>query len=120
MRFELLPLLDAGLAARPRPLVVCSVRDLIQAKPERENEIARVLRVLSTTGCWCTAIRALARFERSFGPAARIAGKLHYTGYVVQDAPAEGGDAGADEVLVSAGGGAVGQRLLERRSPRAR
>src|SRR6185503_11137139 len=55
----------------------------------------------------------LARFERSFGGTARIADKLHYTGFVVQDAAPEGGDAGAEEVLVSAGGGAVGQRLLE-------
>jgi len=112
MRFELLPLLNQAIAARPRPLVVCSVRDLIQAKPERENEILECFEFFYDR-LLVHGDPRLARFERSFGPAARIAGKLHYTGYVVQDAPADGGDAGADEVLVSAGGGAVGQRLLE-------
>jgi len=112
MRFELLPLLNQAIAARPRPLVVCSVRDLIQAKPERENEILECFEFFYDR-LLVHGDPRLARFERSFGPAARIAGKLHYTGYVVQEAPADGGDAGADEVLVSAGGGAVGQRLLE-------
>ena len=51
-------------------------------------------------------------FERTFPLAARIAAKLHYTGYVV-DAPAAGSKAGTDEVIVSAGGGAVGEALLE-------
>jgi predicted glycosyltransferase len=54
----------------------------------------------------------VAGFERSFSKAARLAGKLHYTGYVVDENPAQG-DAGSGEILVSAGGGAVGQRLLE-------
>ena len=55
----------------------------------------------------------VAGFERSFGATPRLAGKLHYTGYVVQDLPAADSDAGAGEVLISAGGGATGQHLLE-------
>ena len=112
MRFELLPLLNQAIAATPRPLVVCSVRDLIQAKPAREQEIA---------GCFehyydrllVHGDPRIAGFERSFGAAQRLAGKLHYTGYVVQDLPPAGGDAGSGEVLVSAGGGAVGRHLFE-------
>ena len=116
MRFELLPLLNEARASAPRPLIVCSVRDLIQAKPSREQEIVECFehyydRVL------VHGDPRVAGFERSFGAAARLAGKLHYTGYVVQDLPPEDSntprDAGAGEVLVSAGGGAVGQRLLE-------
>ena len=112
MRFELLPLLDQVKAAASRPLVVCSVRDLIQAKPAREQEIVECFehyydRLL------VHGDPRVAGFERSFGPAARLAGKLHYTGYVVQKMPESESDAGAGEVLVSAGGGAVGQRLLE-------
>ena len=38
MRFELIPLLEEASASRPRPLIVCSVRDLIEPKPARENE----------------------------------------------------------------------------------
>lgn len=112
MRFELLPLLDQAIAAAPRPLVVCSVRDLIQAKPAREQEIVECFehyydRLL------VHGDPRVAGFERSFRPAARLAAKLHYTGYVVQDMSESGADAGAGEVMVSAGGGAVGQRLLE-------
>ena len=112
MRFELLPLLDAAGADGKRPLVVCSVRDLIQAKPKREPEILECFehyydRLL------VHGDPRVARFERSFGAAARLAGKLHYTGYVVQNMPEDRSGAGAGEVLVSAGGGAVGQRLLE-------
>jgi predicted glycosyltransferase len=54
---------------------------------------------------------ALVTFERSFPPAAALGRKLAYTGYVVDEAPAAG-PAGRDEVIVSAGGGAVGENLL--------
>ena len=113
MRFELLPLLGLALEQAKRPLVVCSVRDLIQAKPGREAEIV---------GCFERYYDHLlvhgdprvAGFERSFGATQRLAGKLHYTGYVVQEPPAaERSGTGAGEVLVSAGGGAVGKHLLE-------
>src|SRR5213075_235335 len=38
MRFELLPLLEDAQRLAPRPLVVCSVRDLLQPRPEREAD----------------------------------------------------------------------------------
>lgn len=107
MRFELIPLLEEA-ASR---LVVCSVRDILQPKPGREEEalghFERYFDRLLVHGD-----PRVATFERSFSAAHRLAGKLHYTGYVVQE-PAAGGDAGAGEVLVSAGGGAVGRKLLE-------
>jgi predicted glycosyltransferase len=53
----------------------------------------------------------LARFDVTFGAAERLAERLHYTGYIVAPAPAAAEPHG--EVLVSAGGGAVGRRLLE-------
>jgi predicted glycosyltransferase len=110
MRFELLPLLEAAHRQNPRPLVVCSVRDLIQPRPAREDEMLecfeRYFDRLLVHGD-----PRVAGFERSFRSAAQLAGRLHYTGYVVE-APRGQGDAGSGEVLVSAGGGAVGQRLL--------
>jgi predicted glycosyltransferase len=48
----------------------------------------------------------------TFSKTKALAGKLHYTGYVVEQSAARG-NAGEGEVLVSAGGGAVGRRLLE-------
>jgi len=110
MRFELLPLLEDAVRLVPRPLVVCSVRDLIQSRPEREAETA----ALATRFFDHILVHGdprLAPFERSFGAAARLEGRLHYTGYVVAGAAAAAD--GAAEVLVSAGGGAVGRRLLE-------
>ena len=111
MRFELLPLLEMAREAARRPLIVCSVRDLIQPRPSRETEMLECFehyydRLL------VHGDPRIATFERSFGATARLAGRLHYTGYVVQEEKFEG-TAGEGEVLVSAGGGAVGQRLLE-------
>jgi predicted glycosyltransferase len=110
MRFELLPLLEDAARLAPRPLVVCSVRDLIQSRPERETETA-ALALRYFDHVLVHGDPRLAPFERSFGAAARLAGRLHYTGYVVAHAAAATG--GGAEVLVSAGGGAVGRRLLE-------
>ena len=107
MRFELIPLLEEARARAPRPLVVCSVRDLIQWRPTREAEMldtfTRFFDRLLVHGD-----PAVASFN--FGLAAKIADRLHYTGYVVN---AIEKTEVASEVLVSAGGGAVGQPLLE-------
>ena len=111
MRFELIPLLDAASAAPRRPLVVCSVRDLLQPSPAREEEaLERFERYFDRL--LVHGDPRIAGFERSFGKAPQLAGKLHYTGYVVDQEPPPG-LAGTGEVLVSAGGGAVGRRLLE-------
>ena len=118
MRFELLPLIEAARASprRPRrPLIVSSVRDLIgagQGDPRRQDGMLEAAerffdRIL------VHGDPKVAGFERSFRHAARLVPKLHDTGYVVSNLKTEKGDAGKDEVLVSAGGGAVGQRLLE-------
>jgi predicted glycosyltransferase len=112
MRFELIPLLDAATAGPQRPLVVCSVRDLIQPNPAREQEtVERFERYFDRL--LVHGDPRIATFDRTFGLASRIAARLFYTGYVVEEAPRDEGDAGKDEVLVSAGGGAVGRRLLE-------
>jgi predicted glycosyltransferase len=108
LRFELLPLLEAAGEA----LVVCSVRDLLQGRPSRESEAVALVekyfdRVL------VHGDPRVAPFERSFAAAGRIAERLAYTGYVVEELAPGGGNAGQGEVLVSAGGGAVGRRLLE-------
>jgi predicted glycosyltransferase len=111
MRFELHPLLDAAAATKPRPLIACSLRDLLQPKPAREPEVLALVeryfdRVLVHSD------PRLARFELTFAAAADLGGKLQYTGYVVDELP-ERSTEGDGEVLVSAGGGAVGRKLLE-------
>ena len=114
LRFELLPLLDSARAATPRPWVVTSVRDVLTTrKPERTAEAAawarRYLDAVLVHGD-----PAVIRFDESFPAAAEIAEKICYTGYVVgpagrHDGP---GNPGRNEVVASAGGGAVGEQLL--------
>ena len=82
LRFELEPLLEQ---ARGRALVVCSVRDLIQDKPARHAEM------LAAVERWFdrVLVHGDARLA-AFALAPRLAGKLHYTGYVVEEPPAAG------------------------------
>ena len=111
MRFELAPLLEAAASSAHRPLVVCSVRDLVQSKPRREDETLALARD-SFDRILVHGDPRLIGFERSFAPAAQLEGKLHYTGYVVDHLRGQS-DAGSGEVIVSAGGGSVGRKLLE-------
>lgn len=127
LRFELLPLLEAARARAKPPLVVASVRDIVQAKrkPGRVEESAAWARAFFDA-VLIHGDPGLVRFEESFPRAAEIADLLHYTGYVVpspqggtgkggtgKSGTVEGGDpVGAGEVIVSAGGGAVGRGLF--------
>ena len=114
MRFELLPLLAAAKEATPRPLTICSVRDIVQAKrdPARIAETAELIET-SFDHVLVHGDPQFVRFEESFPEARRFAAKLHYTGIVAgAGAPGGRGRAGRGEVLVSAGGGAVGEKLL--------
>lgn len=107
MRFELIPLLEQA-ASR---LVVCSVRDILEPKPAREEEaLARFERYFDRL--LVHGDPRVAPFGRSFSRAQPLEGRLYYTGYVAQEVAANE-NAGADEVLISAGGGAVGRKLVE-------
>lgn len=110
LRFELLPLLERAKGSAPRPLVVSSVRDLLQPNPAREDQAAEVVERYFDH-VLVHGDPQVATFGRTFSLAPRIAAKLHYTGYVVDEVKGEGA-AGAGEVIVSVGGGAVGGQLL--------
>jgi len=117
MGFELLPLLDAARASPRRPAIVSSVRDIVgggRRKPHRQDEML-VLAERYFDHVLVHGDPGLIPFERTFRHAARIAHKLHYTGYVIGRAPVRvpKDAAGQGEVIVSAGGGAMGMRLLE-------
>ncbi len=117
MRFELLPLLEAAIAATRRPAIVCSVRDVLgggrRTRAREDETLELVERYFDQV--LVHGDPDFIAFDRSFGHAARLAGRLRYTGYMLDASPrsGSGGDAGRDEVIVSAGGGAVGSRLLE-------
>jgi predicted glycosyltransferase len=113
-RAELLPLLEAAAIMRPRPWVLSSVRDILVGKPAddryvwmRDMVLRHFDRVLIHTD------PALVPFSLTFPFAATLGERLVETGYVTDSSQAPASDAGRGEVLVSAGGGRVGTRLLE-------
>ncbi len=115
MRFELRPLIEAAQAARPAPLIASSVRDILVQSPKPER-IAEMLAWVHEAYdlVLVHGDPALVPFERTFPLAREIADKIAYTGYVVERrAEAPGADAPSGEVLVSTGGGAVSEPLLE-------
>jgi predicted glycosyltransferase len=115
-RFELAPLIIAAHEARPRSAVAASIRDVLVQRddPKRANEIvAAVERDFDLV--LVHGDPALVPLDASFPAAPRIAGKLRYTGYVCPPtalADIGDGNAGRGEVIVSAGGGAVGAALF--------
>jgi predicted glycosyltransferase len=115
--FELLPLLTAARAAPTPPRIVSSVRDILVRKSDAE----RNRKAVAFAHTWFDRILVhgdpkLVPIEASFPEMAEIADKLAYTGYVVETdeltAPAPESPIGEGEVIVSAGGGAVGLPLL--------
>jgi predicted glycosyltransferase len=114
LRFELLPLVEAARALRPRPLIVCSVRDVVRrsASAQRVEETVRTLAVYDLV--LIHADPRLVAFGETFAAWDRIASRACYTGYVAATGRApESGSAGREEVVVSIGGGAVGAPLLK-------
>ncbi|MBR46045.1 MAG: glycosyl transferase [Rhodospirillaceae bacterium] len=112
-RTELLPLLRAAHRTRPKPAIVASVRDILTER----HDPARSRKMADLALRWYRTVLVhgdpeLIPFEASFPETARISHLLRYTGYVGATGP--GGPYGASgEVIVSAGGGAVGVHLLQ-------
>lgn len=111
-RGELLRLLGAARLLPKRPLVVASVRDILVSKPDPsryrwmvETCLEHYDRVL------VHGDERLLPFVASFPPAGELGRRLAHTGFVHQ-----GGELAetvpGSAVLISAGGGAVGQQLL--------
>ncbi|MGP1394842.1 MAG: glycosyltransferase family protein [Inquilinaceae bacterium] len=115
-RFELEPLLDRARRDRPRPLIACSVRDILvtEHNSEKERYMADAARR------WFDLVlvhgdRRLIPLEATFPLTDRIADLIRYTGYVAPPEPDAGRTRSSDgtgEVIVSVGGGAVGEGLL--------
>jgi len=113
MRFELLPLLANIRQRQSRPLVFCSVRDILvdRTKPERDLDSIAWLQELYDYAL-VHGDPAVVPFEKTFPLADRVHDQLRYTGYIVEQHNVPRTEVGKDEVLVSAGGGAVGMPLF--------
>ncbi len=117
-RFELDGLIEAARARRPRPLILCSLRDIVVLPndPRRPTEIVDRVRN-EFDFVLVHGDPAFIPLEDSFPLASEIGDRLIYTGYIAEaheagEAAASDETAGADEVVVSVGGGAVGGALL--------
>jgi predicted glycosyltransferase len=128
MRFELLPLLETAARRTPRPAIVCSVRDILNA--QRSAEKTRWM--VATLDRYFDRVLvhgdpAVATLDLTFPEIAKVAPEVTYTGYVVTEPPSSsdgiaapesagasaGASAGDGEILVSAGGGRVAGPLIE-------
>ena len=115
MRFELTPLVERAKTAPWRPALASSVRDILTATGNR----AKIDWIVATVERFYDRVLvhgdpALVPFELTFPDASRIADRIAYTGYVVDHAPARSqAVAPSGEVLVSTGGGAVADPLVE-------
>lgn len=113
LRHELIPLLKAARDVSPRPAIVSSVRDILveKAKPERNKEMIEIVQA------YFDAVLVhgdpdLVPFDATFPYARDLGSRLRYTGYVVDAVAAAGQEPARHGVIVSAGGGAVGDDLL--------
>lgn len=115
---ELLPLLEEtrGETTR-RPLVCCSLRDILVGK--RAEQQKHDARAAETANRYFDAVLvhsdpAFARLEESLGSYRQLAVPVHYTGFVLPQAEmkSERPPRAAKQILVSAGGGLVGETLF--------
>jgi predicted glycosyltransferase len=112
VRFELLPLLEEAKASAKRPLILASIRDLLQerAKPGANEETIALIHAYFDA----VLVHGDARFaklEDSFPLHHEIADKIVYTGLVAAPPPAPASE--MFDIVVSAGGGAVGMELVK-------
>ncbi len=116
LRFELIPLLEHLRASTERPLVVSSVRDIIEYRPKFKKYA--VMADAATTYFDAILVHSdprLVPLERTFPAFDAIQHLVHYTGFVHHKTETGSSDAGHGdgEVLVSSGGGGYGLHVLE-------
>lgn len=111
MRFELIPLIEAIENSTPRPKLITSVRDIVQqrTKPGRNEETVALIKAHFD--------RVLVHGDENFVPlsysfplAEEIADHIVHTGLVA--APPAPASPEKFDIVVSAGGGAVGAALV--------
>ncbi|WP_296076355.1 glycosyltransferase [uncultured Agrobacterium sp.] len=112
VRFELLPLLAAIEKSLKRPLVMTSLRDILQerAKPGRDEETIDLVKKHFDT-VLVHGDPNFVRLEETFPLAEQIRQRIVYTGLVAPSKPTPPQE--RFDVVVSAGGGAVGGALLK-------
>ena len=114
LRFELLPLLATARADSNCRVIAASIRDVLQpkSKPGRNREICELVERYYDY-VLVHGDPALIPLASSFSPAAEIADKIVYSGYLHRAPSATPARSdGVGEVVVSAGGSDTGLALL--------
>ncbi len=111
---ELVALLEDARSLSAPPLVVCSLRDILVERNQHHDELAchRANRYFDAILVHSDA--RFARLEESFHPCSPLKVPVHYTGFVTRGS-AEAAfpePQRAARIVVSAGGGLVGEDLL--------
>jgi predicted glycosyltransferase len=115
MRFELMPLLEAAHRKKPRPCIASSIRDILQESGDmtRAQDTVEILHNYFDL-VFVHGDPRLVKLDATFPLAVHIKSMIVYSGIVAPDPPSLDRQAGSKaDVVVSAGGGAVGYQLLE-------
>lgn len=113
---ELLPLLKTARAPEKRALIVCSLRDILVSRRENQQKYDDRAAALANDFFDAVLVHSdptFARFEETFHPKIPLRVPVKYTGFVVpQSRPVARTMPPRKRVVVSAGGGVVGESLL--------
>lgn len=111
---EFLALLSTARSLPSSPVVLSSVRDIL-APPSKPAKAVRTEEIIERfyDGVLVHSDPEITPLDASWPVTENLAGRLFYTGFVAPPAPGphEQGE-GANEILVSAGGGSVGQPIF--------
>ncbi|WP_120634373.1 glycosyltransferase family protein [Ruegeria sp. EL01] len=97
-----------------RPLILGSIRDIL-APPSKPSKATRADDIVERyyDGILVHSTESITPLSVSWPVSEKLAARLHYTGFVAPEPPRPHPEAiGQDEVLVSAGGGSVGQPIF--------
>lgn len=111
---ELIALLENARASSAPPVVVCSLRDILVDRNQHHDELACYRANRYFDAILVHSDPHFARLEESFHPCSPLKVPVYYTGFVTREQKEDGKPEPRREprIVVSAGGGLVGEALL--------
>src|ERR1041385_2934443 len=110
---ELVTLLEDARALSTPPLVVCSLRDILVERNQHHDELACHRANRYFDAILVHSDERFARLEESFHPCSALKVPVHYTGFVAREQEeVSRPETREPRIVVSAGGGLVGEALL--------
>ncbi|WP_223424820.1 glycosyltransferase family protein [Tateyamaria pelophila] len=112
LRTEFKALLEAARVMTPRPVILSSIRDIL-APPSKPGKVDYADETIGAfyDGVLVHADPEVVTLQQSWPVSDALNARLHYTGFVAPK-PASGGADQSQQVLVSAGGGNVGDAVF--------